>query len=394
MALNPIIAKIGRKLRLGVVGGGEGALIGGVHRTAIRFDGNFDIVAAVLTRNAAKSQEQANELGIERSYTDVSEMLRREKAHPYPIDAVAIMTPNDTHVVMAGAALDAGFHVICDKPIANTLEDARTLREKVVASGRELCVTYNYSGYPMIRQAREAVANGVLGRVHLVELRYAQGNLGTRVETQPDRLAKQLAWRLDPKLGGENGLLLDIGTHAHHLVSYVLSRKFKTVSTRLSAIHPDRSFADTAMISAELTDGVQASLFVTKAATGAPNIFTISVYGDKGGLTWEQAQPQMLQVFRQGKPIEVLNRGVDTLSPLARRSIRVPEPHPEGFREAFANIYADFAERVASRIASVPANPLAMTMPTVEDGIEGLVFVEACAESHRRQMPIRFDGHT
>lgn len=391
MALNPVIAKLGRRIRLGIVGGGEGALIAGAHRTAIQFDGTYDIVAAVLSRDPGKSRDQARGLGIERSYADVAEMLSLEKSHPQSIDAIAIMTPNDTHVEMAGKALDAGIHVICDKPIANTLAEAWSLKKKIDASGLELCVTHNYSGYPMIRQARELVAGGALGRVHLVEVRYAQGNLGTLVEMQPDSMVKQLVWRLDPKQGGENHLLLDVGTHAHQLVSYILSRKFKKVSARLSAIHPHRSFADTAMVSAELADDVHASMFITKAATGAPHIFTIAVYGDKGGLSWEQAQPQLLQVFRQSKPTETLHRGADTLSPLARRSIRVPEPHPEGFREAFANIYSDFAERVASRIAGVKPDPLAMTMPTIEDGIDSLAFVEACAESHRKQTSVRLD---
>jgi predicted dehydrogenase len=388
MALNPVIAKLGRKLRLGVIGGGEGALIAGAHRTAIHFDGTFDIVAAVLSRDPSKSRDQARQLGIARSYADVADMLRRESSQSEPIDAIAIMTPNDSHAVIAGAALDAGIHVICDKPIANSLAEARALKKKIDASKLELCVTHNYSGYPMIRQAREMVSGGALGRVHLVEVRYAQGNLGTLVEAQPESMVKQLVWRLDPKQGGENHLLLDVGTHSQQLVSYVLSRKFSKVSAHLSAIDPRRSFSDTATVSAELAGGVHASMFITKAATGAPHIFTINVYGDKAGLGWEQAQPQLLQIYRQGKPTETLHRGADALSQLARRSIRAPEPHPEGFREAFANIYTDFAERVASRIAGVAPDPLAMTMPTIEDGIDSLAFVEACAASHQRQAPV------
>ncbi len=387
--MNSTIEKLGRRLRIAVAGGGEGAIIGSVHRTAMAFDGHFEIVAGALSSSPEKSRKQGTELGLPRVYDDAISMLRGEQNRDDRADAIAIMTPNDSHFAITGAALDAGFHVICDKPLANTSREAALLRDKAASKKLLLAVTYNYSGYPMVRQARHMVSARELGRIQMVEVRCVQGNLSAGIENSAS-MPKSVAWRLNPEQGGQHHLMLDVGTHAHHLAAYVLGRDFTEVFADLGPAVAGRKFDDSAAIVARMQDDVRASLLVTKAATGSPNVFGIQLYGEKAGLAWNQMQPNVLQILRPGS-IELLQRTSEALGPLARHSLHVPSAHPEGFREAFANLYSDFAEVLASRIAGVNPNPLSLTLPSADIGVAGLMFVEACHESKIKRAWVKIE---
>jgi predicted dehydrogenase len=389
MSMNSTIEKLGRRLRIAVAGGGEGAVIGGVHRTAMAFDGHFEIVAGALSSKPEKSRKQGAELGLARIYDDAIAMIRGEQGRADRVDAIAIMTPNDSHFSIADAALDAGFHVICDKPLANTSRDAILLRDKAAAKNLLLAVTYNYSGYPMVRQARHMVTSGELGRIQMVEVRCVQGNLGAGIENSGN-IPKSVAWRLNPEQGGQHHLMLDVGTHSHHLAAYVLDRDFTEVFADLGPAVAGRKFDDSAAIVARMDGDVRTSLLVTKAATGSPNVFGIQVYGERGGIAWNQMQPNTLEVMRPGS-IELLQRTNEVLGSLACRSIHIPAAHPEGFREAFANVYSDFAEVLAARIAGFKPNPLSLTLPSADIGVAGLMFVEACHESKVKRAWVKIE---
>ncbi len=381
MALNETIGTLGRRIRAAVIGGGEGALIGSVHRTALRFDDHFEIVAGVLSSDPQRSLDQGAQLGLQRPYGTLAELLTAESARVDGVDVIVIMTPNDSHFASCLSALRNGFHVICDKPIANTLVEARELLEEARRHRRHLFVTYNFTGYPMVRQARAMIEQGKIGEPHLVEVRYAQGNLGALIEKASAPLDRQLAWRLDPARGGDHHLLLDVGVHAHNLATYVTKRECTRVFCDAGAAVTGREFDDSAVILGRLDGDVRASLSMTKAATGMPMSFTLSVYGNKAGLSWEQSSPNELRFMRQGRAAEIYGRSVSDLAPLAKRSIRSANAHPEGLREAFANIYGDFAEILGATLAGRAPDPLALTCPTILEGARSLAFVDACALS-------------
>lgn len=381
MSGNPALALLGRRLRLGVVGGGGIALIGPVHRAAARLDDLFEITASVLSADPERSLAQGRELGIPRPYPDLEALLAGERGRVDGIDALAICTPNDSHVPIALRALEAGLHVVCDKPLANDLESARAVVAAVRRTGLVFVLTHNYSGYPMVRQARGMVAEGVLGPVRLVVVRYLQGSLASRVEDRPEAMPPRLLWRLDPARGGPSHTLLDIGTHAHQLATYVTGRRVEAVMAEVGALVPGRSAHDTGLVLLRFEGGARGVLVASKAAAGADNALALEVYGPEGGLVWEQADANRLAHLRPGEPARLLARGLPGNHPLARRATRIPSGHPEGFHEAFANLYADFAELVAARLAGRPPDPLARHVPTVEDGAEGLAFVEACLAS-------------
>jgi predicted dehydrogenase len=380
---NPVIARLGRRLRLGVVGGGGAALIGPVHRAAARLDDLIEIKAGVLSSSPERSLAQAKALGIERGYGDVAAMILAEKARPDGIDAVAIATPNDSHQAVAEQALAAGLDVICDKPLTNDLASARALARQVRESGRLFCLTHNYSGYPMVRQARAMVAAGELGPLRLVHVTYIQGSLGSRVEDTPEKMPARLRWRLDPQKGGESHVMGDIGTHAHQLLSFVTGQPVARVMAEVGAVLPGRTAHDTGMALLELAGGAKGVLLASKAATGAENALAIEVYGEAGGLFWEQAFVNQLRHMQNGEAARLLTRGLPGLHPLARRAARVPPGHPEGFHEAFANLYTDFAEAVAARLSGTTPDPLCLHFPTARDGAAGQAFIEACLASTR-----------
>ena len=372
-----------RRIRLGLVGGGGIALIGPVHRIAARMDDRFELAAGVLSSRPAAALAEAKVLGI-RGYHSLAAMLSAEAERADGIQAVSITTPNDSHAPIAHMALDAGLDVICDKPLTNDLGSARALAAKALEAGLVFVLTHNYSGYPMVREARAAVLAGELGPLRVVHVSYLQGSLGTRVEDDPASMPDRLKWRLDPKAGGESHVLGDIGTHAHQLLTYVCGRQVTAVLADVGAALPGRAVHDTASVIVRLADGAQGVLFVTKAATGAENAIAIEVYGEAGGISWEQASANELRVMRHNRPAELRTRGLPGLHPLAKRAVRLPPGHPEAFLEAFANVYADFAEQVQARRAGRAPNPLAVHGPDAATGVSGLVFVAACLESSRR----------
>jgi predicted dehydrogenase len=379
----PALAKLGRRLRLGLIGGGGGALIGPVHRLAARFDACFDVVAGVLSSKPDKALAEAARLGVPRGYASVPAMLAAEAARTDGIDAVAIMTPNDSHHEFAVQALEAGLDVICDKPLTNDAGTARDLARRAKARGLVLCLTHNYSGYPMVREARAAIAAGEIGSLRIVHAAYVQGSLGTRVEDNPDGMPDRLRWRLDPARGGVSHVLGDIGTHVHQLVNYVAGRRIEAVLADVGAAMPGRAAHDTASVIVRLEGGARGSLFITKAATGAENAISVEAYGEAGGVYWQQASANELRFMRHARPAEIRTRGLPTLHPLARAAARIPAGHPEAFHEAFANIYRDFAELAAARRSGVAPDPLATSVPLADDGVDGVAFVEACVASAR-----------
>jgi predicted dehydrogenase len=385
MVISASSSSLGRRVRLAVVGGGGNALIGPVHRIAARLDDRFEICAGVLSSDPARSIADATALHIPRGYADMATMIAEEARRPDPIDAVAIMTPNDSHHRYAAMALDAGLDVICDKPITNDFDEALDLVERARSRRLVFCLTHNYSGYPMVREARATIEAGEIGPLRVLHVSYVQGSLGTRVEDQPDAMSSRLKWRLDPAKGGLSHVLGDIGTHAHQLLTYTSGQRVESVLADVGAALPGRTTHDTASIIFRLEGGARGVMFVTKAATGAENALSLEAYGEAGGVTWQQASVNELRVVRNNRPVELRTRGLPTLYPLTKRATRLPPGHPEAFLEAFANVYADFADLVAARRSGQPPDPLAAVTPNAVTGAEGIAFIDACIESTRTQ---------
>lgn len=379
--MNPVLAMLGRRLRLAVIGGGPGSFIGPVHRTAARLDDRFEIVAGVLSGDPARSRAAAQGLGIapERAYAGWQDLLDGERARADGADAVAVMTPNDSHHAICAAALERGFDVICDKPLTTTLADAVDLVRRVRASGRVFCLTYNYTAYPMVRQARDMVRAGAIGPVRQIHTFYVQGHNATLVEG--DGPAN---WRFDPAACGPSLILGDIGTHAHHLGAFVSGLELEEVMAEVWASVPGRRADDAATVLTRWSDGARGSIWVTNAAAGADHGLGIRLFGATGGLEWWQEQPNELRHRRLGGFEQVLTRRLHgALTPSAERASRIEIGHPEGYQEAFANLYKDAAEVIAARIAGKPCDPLALDFPTVEDGARGIAMIEACLASAR-----------
>jgi predicted dehydrogenase len=380
--MNTTIARLGRRLRLGVVGGGPGSFIGAVHRTAARLDDHYEVVAGVLGRNPERSRAAARAVGIaeERAYADCSELLTREAARPDGIDVLAIMTPNDAHHPAARDALARGLDVICDKPLTTRLEDALDLVRRVRASGLVFCLTHNYSGYPMVRHARAMVRSGALGTIRQLHVEYIQGHLAAETEADRDPAAN---WRFAAEHCGPSLVLGDIGTHAHHLACFITGLELTAVAAELGSAVPARQVHDYAHLLLRFDGGARGSMWVTNSAAGAEHGLHIRVFGDNGGLEWHQEEPNSLLYRPLGGFAQVLTRGRPGLSPEAERATRIVLGHPEGFHEAFANLYADAAEAIVARRTGGEPDPLALDFPTVEDGARGVKFVEAAVESHR-----------
>ncbi len=371
----------GQRLRLGVIGGGSGSFIGPVHRTAARLDNRYDIVASVLSSNPDRSRATGRTIGIaeDRAYGTADEMLAAESGRDDGMDTVAIMTPNDSHYPLCCAALDRGLDVICDKPLTTNLTDAVDLVRRVRASGLVFCLTYNYTGYPMIRQARAMVRAGVLGDIRMVQVEYVQGHIATLVEAEGG--GKE--WRLGGRRAGPSMVLSDIGSHAHHLACFVTGQQVVRVSADLGAVVPSRRVDDYGGALLRFANGARGIFWVTQAAAGAEHGLHIRVFGENGGLEWHQEQPNQLRHMPLGAPAQVLTRGGPGLSPAAGRATRVAIGHPEGYQEAFANLYADAAVAIAARRGGSQADPLALDFPTVEDGARGMKFITAAVESSR-----------
>jgi predicted dehydrogenase len=378
--MNPILETLGRRLRLGVIGGGPGSFIGPVHRAAARLDDRFEIVAGVLSGNAERSRQVAKGLGIapERAYADWRHLLEAERAREDGIDAVAVMTPNDSHHAICAAALEQGFDVICDKPLTTSLADALDLVRRVRESGRVFCLTHNYTAYPMVRQARDMVRAGVIGEVRQIQLAYVQGHNATLVEAE----ASGRSWRFDPTSCGASLILGDIGTHAHHLGAFVSGQELLEVLADVWATVPGREADDAATVLMRWSGGARGTMWVTNAAAGADHGLSFRIFGAAGGLEWHQEHPNELLHRRLSGFPELLTRRLHgALTPSAERAARIEIGHPEGYQEAFANLYKDVAEAIAARIAGTACDPLALDFPTVEDGARGLAMIEACVAS-------------
>jgi predicted dehydrogenase len=380
LTLNPVISMLGRRLRLAVVGGGSGSFIGAMHRQAARLDDRYEVVAGVLSSNPEKSKKDGAEIGLpaDRIYNSVAEMFAAEANRKDGIDVVAIMTPNDSHFEYAMAALEKGFDVICDKPMTNTLEEAEALHKKVLETGLVFCLTHNYTGYPMVRQAKAMVADGQLGTIRLIQVEYVQG--GKADENKPD---PSTSWRFDPVRGGPSLVMGDIGSHAHNLLRFISGLEVAEVAAEIGNIVPGRAVHDYGGALLRFDNGARGSYWVTQAAAGVENCLRIRVSGTKGSLEWMQEFPQALTFKPLGAPSQ--NRtpnGPGTL-PLSKRASRIVAGHPEGFHEGFANIYSDAAEAIAARRSGNQADPLALYFPNSLDGLMGLKFVFSAIESSK-----------
>ncbi|HEY0821816.1 MAG TPA: Gfo/Idh/MocA family oxidoreductase [Rhizobacter sp.] len=371
-----------RRIRLGMVGGGQGAFIGGVHRMAARLDDRYELVAGALSSDAERARASGAELHLdpERSYADYREMAEREAARRDGIDVVAIVTPNHLHAPIARAFLDAGIDVICDKPVTTTLAEAMDLVQRVKRSGRLFALTHNYSGYPMVRQAREMVQAGELGEIRLVQAEYPQDWLSTGLETTGQ---KQAAWRVDPSRAGAGGSLGDIGTHAEHLGRFISGLTLKAVSADLHTFVEGRRLDDNAHVMLRYTNGARGLLWSSQVAPGNENALRVRVYGTKAGLDFSQEQPNHLWFTPLGQTPRLITRGGSGAGAAAQHATRIPSGHPEGYLEGFAQLYRDVAEQIHARWADRAPDPRACLVPGVEDGALGMKFIEAVVESSR-----------
>lgn len=383
MDTNPVIEMLGRRLRLAVIGGGPGSFIGAMHRAAARLDDRYEIVAGVLSRDPERSRAAALAIGIEpdRAYATAIELLDAEAARTDGADVVAIMTPNDSHPGYATAALRQGFDVICEKPIANTLNEALDVLATVEETGRVFCLTHNYTGYPMVRQARAMVAAGQIGRIQLIQVEYVQGGKAGEHDPDHDPADGPLPWRYDPVLGGPSLVMGDIGSHAHNLLRFVTGLEVTELAAEVGHIVPNRLVDDYAGALLRFDNGARGSFWVTQAAAGVENCLRLRVSGTQGTIEWMQEVPTQLLFKPLGAPSEIRTANGPGTLPLAARASRIVAGHPEGFHEGFANLYSDAAEAIAARRSDMSADPLALHFPNAVDGVKGVAFVEAAITS-------------
>ncbi|WP_420857957.1 Gfo/Idh/MocA family protein [Marivivens marinus] len=354
------------RIRLGMVGGGQGGFIGGVHRIAARIDGRFDLVAGALSSNPERAAASAADLGIaaDRSYASYEDMAVTEAAREDGIQAVAIVTPNHMHAGPAIAFLKAGIHVICDKPLAATQEQAAEIEAAVAAADAKFILTHNYTGYPLMRQARAMIARGDLGKIRIVQAEYAQDWLAE------DTHNKQADWRTDPKQSGA-GAIGDIGTHAFNLLSFVTGLKTEALSAELHSMVDGRLVDDNAHILLRMEQGARAMVWASQVAIGHENGLRLRVYGDKGGIEWGQENPNVMTYARFGEPKQILTRGG---AGTGADWTRVPPGHPEGYLEGFATIYDDAADLIEGKADGA-------LLPGIGEGLDGMWFIRACQES-------------
>ncbi|WP_382301939.1 Gfo/Idh/MocA family protein [Hwangdonia seohaensis] len=373
---------MGRKLRMGMIGGGIGSFIGDVHRKASAIDGMIDLVCGAFSSNAEKSiaSGKALYLSEERCYGSYEEMILKEKQLPEDVrmDFVAIVTPNHMHFPPAKMALEHGFHVVCDKPLTLTLEEAEALQKVVESSGKLLALTHNYTGNPMVKQARAMVANGDLGEIRKVQVQYLQGWLSTAVESTDN---KQAAWRVDPKKSGIGGALGDIGTHAENLLEYITGLKIAELAADLGRFGKGRVLDDDGNLLLRMENGAKGTMSISQIALGEENNLAIKVYGEKGSFEWYQENPNELITRWIDQPKKVYTPNGNGLYQEALNVSRIPAGHPEGYLEAFATIYRNFALHIkAVNNGDIIKNP---DYPTVEDGIRGMKFIYAAVESDK-----------
>ncbi|MCB1501497.1 MAG: Gfo/Idh/MocA family oxidoreductase [Bauldia sp.] len=379
------IRELGRRLRLGVVGGGAKSFIGPVHRAAARMDDNYEVVASVLSSNPDRARAEGVAIGIagDRAYGSLAEMIAAEKARPDGMDVVAIMSPNDSHYAYSVMAIDAGYDVICDKPLAVRLEDGVDLVRRVRLAGVVFCQTFNYTGYPLLRQAMAMVRDGDIGAVRMVQAEYVQGYNYALREDEKDGEGQN--WHFDPEKVGQSLVLGDIGSHAHHLVRYVTGQNVARLVADVTTTVPGRAplAHDHAGVLFRLDNGAPGTMWVTQAGAGAVHGLYIRVFGETGGLEWVQETPNQLFQSRPDAPALVYERGGPGLKPEARRAERIAIGHPEGYQEAFAVLYADAAEAIVARKLGKQPDRLALDFPTAIDGAHTLKFIAAAVESAR-----------
>lgn len=369
-----------RRLRLGMVGGGPGAFIGAVHRIAARLDDRYELVAAALTSDPQRSLAGANELGIPRAYRNFEEMAAAESKRADGIEAVSIVTPNNVHYGPAKAFLEAGINVICDKPITTTVEDALSLAEIVKRTRLIFGLTHNYTGYPMVRQAREMVSAGELGPIRLVQVEYVQDWLSTPLEKTGQ---KQADWRTDPARSGPAGSLGDIGTHAYNLACFVTGLTLEGVAADVSTFVPGRRLDDNVHVMLRFSNGAKGGLWATQVAPGNENNLHLRVYGEKAGIDWRQEDPNELIFTLLGQPRRNIRRGSAGAGSAAAHATRIPSGHPEGYLEAFAQLYTDLAEQITAKIEKRAPTPEALLVPGVQDGVDEMRFIDAVLQSSR-----------
>lgn len=368
------------RIRLGMVGGGQGAFIGAVHRLAARMDDQYEFVAGALSADPKRAKASGKELGLapDRVYTDFAEMAKAEASRPDGIEAVSIVTPNHVHFPAAKAFIEAGIHVICDKPLALTLKEALAL-QKLLAKRRGVifALTHNYAGYPMIRQAKAMVANGELGDIRVVQGEYPQDWLTTALEKTGQ---KQAGWRTDPKRSGAGGCVGDIGTHTYQLLCDVSGLTPNELSADLTSFVKGRVLDDNVHVMLRFKRGAKGMLWASQVAPGHENGLKIRVYGTRGGLEWKQEEPNHLWYTPYGEPKRLITRGGAGSGAAAGRVTRVPPGHPEGYLEGFANIYTEVARAIkAKRAGKKPDKDV--SFPGIADGVAGMAFIEACVKS-------------
>jgi predicted dehydrogenase len=372
--------KLKRRLRLGMVGGGQGAFIGAVHRIASRLDDRWQLVAGALSSDAerARASGEALLLPPDRVYPDFQTMADAETQRSDPIDAVAIVTPNHMHAAPARAFLQAGIHVICDKPLTISRQEAEELAKLAAETGLILAVTHNYTGHPLVRQARHMVQSGELGKIRVVQVEFAQDWLATKLE---DSGQKQASWRVDPAVSGPGGSIGDIGTHAFNLAEFITGAKVQSLAADLHTFVAGRQLDDNAHMMLRFADGARGMLWCSQVAVGRENGLVIRVYGEKGGLEWHQEQPNTLMFAPLGEPPRMIRRNGAGADSVSQAASRVPAGHPEGYLEAFAQIYSDVAEQITARLEGRAPDKLALQAPTVEHGVRGVRFIEAAVQS-------------
>ena len=397
-SLNPVISQLGRRLRLALIGGGPGSFIGAMHRQASRLDDRYELVAACLSSRPDVAVQAGRELGLppERCYATGRDLIAAEAALALALalapqgggaDVIAIMTPNDSHFLYAQAALEAGFDVICDKPMTNSVQEAQSLHALVQQTGRVFCLTHNYTGYPMVRQAQAMVQDGELGDIRLVQVEYVQGG---RAKPGPGRRA----WKEDPLRGGPSLVMGDIGSHAHNLLRFITGLEVAEVAAEVGAIVPGRvthDYAGAMLRLAQRPGGVannhsagivaRGSFWVTQAAAGIENALRIRVSGSLGTLEWQQETPQQLSFKGLDQPAQLRTPNGPGTLPQSARASRIVAGHPEGFHESFANLYSDVAEAIAARRSGEAPDPMCLLFPNSHDGLMGVKFVDAVIRS-------------
>lgn len=373
-----------RKIRMGMVGGGIGAFIGGVHRIAAALDGQIELVCGAFSSSAEKSKLSGEELFLpaDRVYGSYTEMIKAEKQLPEGdrMDFVSIVTPNHVHFSPAKMALENGFHVVSDKPLCFNMEEAKELESLVKETGLIFALTHNYTGYPMVKQAKWMIKNGDIGEIRKVVVEYPQGWLSTKLE---DTEQKQAAWRTDPKRSGIAGAMGDIGTHAENLAEYMTGLQITELCADLSAFVDGRLLDDDGNVLLRFNNGAKGILHASQIAAGEENDLNIRVYGTKAGLAWKQMEPNTLTVRWLDKPTEIRRTGIGELYPAAVAAARIPGGHPEGYLEAFANIYKNVAMCIQARIAGTEPDEIHTDFPTVEDGVRGMLFIEKVVASSK-----------